>query len=244
MDSHLEFAPNWDQYYIDEARATKNFPKSILSAYPPGFQEYDGEYQGGTPGARLCNCVFADNPVEHHILRIGMGGNTPHDAKWPSQIPYIAAGFFFAPAQFLQDVPFDPYAPWCFMGEEIALSVRAWTNGWNIYAPRKNMIAHQYRPGRLGLPKFWESVGRDSGRGSLNTRLQKHILRRVKYMIGYTTDSEELINSDGDGVALTNFEYYSMGHERSLAEYLNWASINVVDMKCGHIEWCHHSSLQ
>ena len=50
------------------------------------------------------------------------------------------------------------------MGEEIALSLRAWTHGWYIYAPRKNLIAHQYRPGRMGLPKFWENTGRVFGR--------------------------------------------------------------------------------
>jgi [Skp1-protein]-hydroxyproline N-acetylglucosaminyltransferase len=132
MDAHLEFAPEWDKYYIDEAKASKNYPKTVLSAYPPGFQNYDGAYAGGTPGARLCNCQFSTSPVENHILRISMGGNTPHDAPYPTQIPFIAAGFFFAHSSFLKDVPFDPYAPWCFMGEEIALSVRSWTMGWNI----------------------------------------------------------------------------------------------------------------
>jgi len=243
MDSHLEFAPAWDTYYIDEAKASKNFPKSVLSAYPPGFTEYDGKYQGGTPGARLCQCQFSSSPVENHILRISMGGNTPHDAPFPTQIPFIAAGFFFAHASFLQDVPFDPYAPWCFMGEEIALSVRAWTFGWNIYAPRKNMIAHQYRPGRLGIPKFWESVGRDSGRAGLNTRLQKHVLRRVKYLMGYTTDSEELLVKDGDSVALTNFEHYSTGHVRTLEDYLELTDIDVVAEQCHTIDWCQHSTM-
>jgi [Skp1-protein]-hydroxyproline N-acetylglucosaminyltransferase len=42
--------------------------------------------------------------------------------------------------QLLRDVPYDPYLPWCFMGEEIAFSMRAWTNGWNIYAPRVNLV--------------------------------------------------------------------------------------------------------
>lgn len=244
MDAHLEFAPEWDQYYIDEARACKNYPKAVLSAYPPGFKNYDGEYKGGTPGARLCVCGFSTSPVENHILRISMGGNTPHDATCPTQIPFIAAGFFFAHAEFLQDVPFDPYAPWCFMGEEIALSVRAWTMGWDIYAPRKNMIAHQYRPGRLGLPKFWESVGRDSGRAGLNTRLQKHVLRRVKYMIGYTTDSEEMLQKDGDTISLTNFEHYSMGHVRSLEDYLEFTGIDVIEQKCPSMGWCQHSELE
>lgn len=244
MDAHLEFAPNWDQYYIDEARATKNYPKSVLSAYPPGFQQYNGQYMGGTAGARLCSATFSQNSVEHHILRINVDGNTPTGQNRPTQIPFIAAGFFFAHADFLTAVPFDPYAPWCFMGEEIALSLRAWTNGWNIYAPRLNMIAHQYRPGRLGLPKFWESVGRDSGRASLNTRLQKHVLRRVKYMLGYPTDSEEAIAKDGDSVALSLFEHYSLGHERTLEDYLEWTNIDSIHEKTARMGWCVHSELE
>jgi hypothetical protein len=56
------------------------------------------------------------------------------------------------------DMPFDPYLPWIFMGEEIALSLRAWTHVWGIYAPRKDYIVHQYRLGSMGLPKFWENT--------------------------------------------------------------------------------------
>jgi hypothetical protein len=43
------------------------------------------------------------------------------------------------------------------------LSLRSWTHGWDIYAPRKDYFAHQYRPGSMGLPKFWESLNRVFG---------------------------------------------------------------------------------
>lgn len=244
MDAHLEFAPEWEQYYIDEAKASLNYPKSVLSAYPPGFKEYDGQFKGGGRGERLCGAHFSDSPVEHHILRIEQRGQTPFDAKRPTQIPFIAAGFFFAHSSWLQDVPFDPYAPWCFMGEEIALSIRSWTHGWNIYAPRKNVIAHQYRPGRLGLPKFWESVGRDSGRASLNTRLQKHVIRRVKHMLAYPTDSREVIEKEGDGISLHNFENYSLGHDRTLEDYLQWTHINPTKQETKKMEWCLKSTME
>jgi [Skp1-protein]-hydroxyproline N-acetylglucosaminyltransferase len=147
MDAHLEFAPHWDTFYIDEVKAAKNFPKAVLSTYPPGFQQF-GEYKGGTKGHRLCFCEFSTNMVERHIIRINTNGAYVGGEPRPTQIAFIAAGFFFARAEFLTDVPFDPYLPWCFMGEEIALSMRAWTAGWDIYAPRTNMIAHQYRPGK------------------------------------------------------------------------------------------------
>lgn len=130
------------------------------------------------------------------------------------------------------------------MGEEIALSMRAWTHGWNIYAPRKNLIAHQYRPGRLGLPKFWESVGRDSGRPGLNTRIQKNVLRRIKHMVGYSTDTREKIEADGFGVVLEDYEYYSLGTERTGEEYLEMTNIDVENMKCGRMPWCRKGELE
>ena len=244
MDSHLEFATDWEQYYIDEAKASKNFPKSVLSAYPPGFKDYEGTFKGGGGGERLCGAHFSKSPVESEILRIEQLGRTPEGIPRPTQIPFIAAGFFFAHSSWLQDVPFDPYAPWCFMGEEIALSIRSWTHGWNIYAPRRNVIAHQYRPGRLGLPKFWESVGRETGRGSLNTRLQKHVLRRIKHMLAYPTDSRDILRKDGDEISLHNFADYSLGHERSLEEYLQWTNINPSKLTTSKMEWCLKSEME
>ena len=167
VDSHLLFVKNWDTKYINELKATSNYPKSILSSYPPGFQttkDQDGQPKviKESPGAILCRCdtrVQDPNP----IIRINGCGNynsNQLDSGKTLQIPFIAAGFFFTSSKFLIDVPFDPYLPYVFMGEEIALSIRAWTSGYNIYAPRYNYIAHQYRPGRLGLPKFWENVNR------------------------------------------------------------------------------------
>jgi hypothetical protein len=243
MDSHLEFAPDWDIKYIQEVQAAKSFPKAVLSAYPPGFQNF-GEYKGGTPGARLCSCAFSTNAVEANIIRINVGMHTSPTAPRPTQIAFIAAGFFFARAEFLTDVPFDPYVPWCFMGEEIALSMRAWTQGWNIYAPRQNLIAHQYRPGRLGLPKFWESVGRESHRPNLNTRLQKHVIRRIKHLVGYPTDSLQEIQQAGDEIVLTDLDYYGNGKVRSREEYLNLTNIDVVKEECHPMHWCNYGELE
>lgn len=60
-----------------------------------------------------------------------------------------------------------------------------WTNGWDLYAPTVNILAHEYRPGSMGLPKFWETVGRAFGRSGFNTQLMLMVICRVKSMIGY-----------------------------------------------------------
>lgn len=104
----LQFAVEWDEKYRNEAKIAKSYPKVILSSYPPGFNPGNGNTVRETPGARLCFCetkVEDPNP----IVRINTGRGYSGDEPLPTQIPFIAAGFFFARAEFLVDVPFDPY---------------------------------------------------------------------------------------------------------------------------------------
>ena len=83
----------------------------MLSSYPPGFNPDNGFTVKESNGARLCHCetnALDPNP----IIRINVGKRYQGDEPRPTQIPFIAAGFFFARAEFLVDVPFDPYIPW------------------------------------------------------------------------------------------------------------------------------------
>lgn len=248
VDAHLEFYTHWDELYTNELKATKKYPRSVLSSYPPGFNRENGGILEGnpSPGARLCTCEFSRSDVEAKIIRINTGVGYHGDEEHPTQIPFIAAGFFFVPAAFLVDVPFDPYMPWCFMGEEIMLSMRAWTHGWDIYAPRKNWIAHQYRPGRMGLPKFWGSVGRVFGRPGpgFSNQLQLRLIKRVKHLVGYEDCcSRERLERDGDTLVLTDVEHYAFGEARTREEYLKWANIDVEAKQCHSIPWCNHGEL-
>ena len=129
------------------------------------------------------------------------------------------------------------------MGEEIALSSRAWTAGYNIYAPRRNLVAHEYRPGRMGLPKFWGSVGRLFKRPGFNTPLQLKAVQRIKHLIGYEDTTTEKIEAAGNLDVLTEFDNYAMGHERKLADYLQLVGIDVVNKKCNAISWCNREEL-
>jgi len=244
-DAHLRFAPEWDKFFHEEAISARMYPKVILTSYPPGFSDGDPPYKGGSKGTRLCTCEFSTSDVEHNIIRINTGNNCPGEEEAPTQIAYIAAGFFFARAEFLTDVPFDPYLPWCFMGEEIALSLRAWTHGWGIYAPRKNVFAHQYRPGRMGLPKFWENTGRVFGRPGpgFNTELQKITLQRIKHMVGYKESDKESLQQQDIQVILTDYEHYGPGDVKTTQEFLEHNSIDVQHMACGHNKYCNECTL-
>jgi hypothetical protein len=76
----------------------------------------------------------------------------------PRFAPFTAAGYFVAHSDFLREVPFDPFLPWIFMGEEIIMSTRLWTSGYDIFSPSQAVVGHIYV--RRHKPKFWESVHR------------------------------------------------------------------------------------
>jgi UDP-GlcNAc:polypeptide alpha-N-acetylglucosaminyltransferase len=133
------------------------------------------------------------------------------------------------------------------MGEEIALSIRSWTHGWNIYAPRKNLIAHQYRPGRMGLPKFWGTVGRLYGRPGMNNKLQGPVIKRLKHLAGYPDATLEKIKAAGIEYVLMDMEHYGVGTERTLEDYFEFTGIYVDEkndaLQCKKIEWCMKARL-
>ena len=67
-------------------------------------------------------------------------------------------------------MPFDPFLPWVFMGEEILFGARLWTHGWDLFSPTTNVIGHQYTV--PSVPRFWESLGRVYNAPGIHNALQ------------------------------------------------------------------------
>lgn len=82
----------------------------------------------------------------------------PQKLDVPRFAPVVGAGYVVAHSSFLEKVPFDPFLPWIFMGEEIILSARLWTAGYDLFSPAQAVLGHIYN--RQHTPKFWESVHR------------------------------------------------------------------------------------
>ena len=226
---------------------------------PPGFVNFRQE-EPYTRGTRICRCHFSKG--EGNILRIEMNGRCKEGEPRPTQMPFIGAGFFFARSDLIKAVPFDPYLPWCFMGEEIAFSMRAWTNGFDIYAPRINLIGHHYRPLKLGLPHYWETVDRLFPQ--TGERLLSQSRKRIKYLVGYPKfrrealqkewehELETRVSSQADVKSLSNNDYdilmdvesYGLGKERSAKDYHKFAEIDFESETCGPLTWCSNGELE
>jgi len=171
------------------------------------------------PGARLCGPV---------ISRIRADCEIPRFVK---ENPFVGAGFFLAHSGFLREVPFDPFLPWIFMGEEIILSARLWTSGYDIYSPTQPVLTHRYA--RMNQPKFW---------GGLNNLFHKEfnsigsfVLGRVKSQLGYPESARDLLITKS---LFTAIDDYTLGTNRSLHDYLEYCGLNFTIKQVLDKEWC------
>ncbi|KAL7527934.1 hypothetical protein ACHAWF_002367 [Thalassiosira exigua] len=158
IDSHMTFSRDWDAASIDMLTKAPS-GKPVISHYPPSHK-YDLAGKADVAAPRLCGPVFATSDLEGQIIKIAGGGYNYDGAKSevPRFAPFVAAGYLIAHSDVLRDVPFDPFLPYMFVGEEILLSARLWTAGYDMFSPTHSLVGHHYV--RNQKPKFWESIHR------------------------------------------------------------------------------------
>lgn len=230
-DAHMTFATHWDAISIEMLQKAPS-KKPILSHYPPSHT-INLDLRSKAPASRLCGPVFATSDLEAQIIRLeGAGMFDNQQLEYPGFAPFTAAGYFVAHSEFLREVPFDPFLPWIFMGEEIIMSSRLWTAGYDIFSPSQSVVGHMYV--RRHKPKFWESVHRAFTAGVHNP-LQAMVLDRVKYQLGYPESAKDMLRAKS---LLTAIELYTMGKARPLSDYLKIVGLNMTTKEVTYTAWC------
>ncbi|CAM9563859.1 unnamed protein product [Chrysoparadoxa australica] len=231
VDAHSLFEMGWDDTLIRDMENTPSFPKSVLSHYPPDTKAANAKNMAGL---KLCSAAFSADPLEVGMVRLGGAmpqGKTPPEIPCPA--PFTGAGFIFAHASFLEVMPFDPYLPWVFMGEEILLTLRFWTWGYRIYAPTHNVVRHFYI--RKHTPKFWETIGRLFGKNGIHTPLMQQQLQRIKHLCGYPEASRDLVQPES---LLTSIDVYGAGDVMTVGDALRYIGLDPVSKTSTPVTWC------
>jgi Glycosyltransferase (GlcNAc) len=199
VDSHCRFAWDWDAKLLDEMGQTES-AKPILSTYASPF----------TPGG---DEVLVDGP-----LQMGFQGFTEHgipymkplaisdwqNLKRPRRARFLSAGFLFAEGVFVEEIGYDPEL--YFLGEEAAMTLRAFTSGYDLFHPQETIVWHDY--GRPTAPKHWGDHVEDQALRpwhELDSR-GKEKVRRL--LAGQPVES------------------YGLGSTRSLEEYEAYAGLS------------------
>ncbi len=194
IDSHMRFAPGWDETLITMLHQCPSV-KPVLTAYPPAYTP-PNILHAGEPTRLAASHFHAQGS-----LSLVSGTSLAH-CNQPQLGLFIAAGFWFARSQFIQDVPYDPHI--YFYGEELNLTVRAWTNGWDIYHPNQIVCFHEYN--RPGKPRHWQDHANW-------WQLDQFSHQRL----------HQLLNPDSGGIPLSS---YGLGCSRSLSAYEIFSGVN------------------
>jgi [Skp1-protein]-hydroxyproline N-acetylglucosaminyltransferase len=233
IDSHMSFAENWDSQSITMLKSAPS-KKPIISHYPPAVG-FDFKAHEKQPTERLCGPVFATDAIENQIVRLEGMGQDEEFKLIPRFAPFVAAGYFVAHSGILREAPYDPLVPWVFMGEEIIMSSRWWTHGYDIFSPTHAVVAHRYV--RRHKPKYWETVGRLFWDGA-ETPLGDLVVDRVKYQLGYPERARDMIKTK---TVLTAINKYSMGKVRTVEEYMKMIGLDVYTKEgvaTNPFRWC------
>jgi len=209
IDSHCLCVKNWDQKCIDMMTTLEketNNSKIILSHYPKVYEDYEAE-----PDPKSEITMIKKGFLNEKGIISFFGANFVKPEKLPMMSYFIAAGFIFAPRQFIVDVPFDPHLPNLFTGEEILLTLRAFTNGYDVYTPNRDIVYHFYT--RQNEPKFWDH----------NYTEPKDAERKVKVIIGQ--DNESTLSKIKDHKIRDSVALYGLGNVRTRDEFFKKVAI-------------------
>ena len=228
VDSHCHFVRGWDNVMIDMFRRIGN-DHALITAYPAS---YTADKQGGDgleayeppTLVKSIGCIRKTRRVNLHntiSFKHDMG-SCAAPADGPSRVAFFAAGFSFARGHRVARVPYDFRTPYIFDGEEISMGVRAWTWGYDLYQPDRNVIAHLYIPAGSPLrPVFWTT---DWG---ARWPCQYRSLLRLQEQLGLhkiLTPRESLGMVD-----LGDWGKYAVGPRRDPLDFFRWAKVPVVN---------------
>lgn len=151
LDSHHRFSLGWDITLISmlEGLRTKTCLKPLLSSYLPSFDpKNDPVSRSEAPWIMEFDRFAPEGPV--HFLPHTIDDYKERDKPVPAR--FISGHFIFADGKFCQEVEYDP--TYYFHGEEINLSVRAYMAGYDLFAPHRSVIWHEYI--RDNKKKHWD----------------------------------------------------------------------------------------
>ena len=209
IDSHTIFEEKWDTKLINCLNSLPD--KSCLTQYLP-------DYEIGN---------FKTIPKLRHNLNVSricsLDGFTRIGAKYINpnikyEKPFVSNGwsgcFSFSKGDICYDAPIDCYTPDVFFGEEMDITLRLFTRGWNFYAPHFPIAYTNFN--RSYRETFWQKKGLGYNKDiTLCSRL------RIHYRLGtlpiYLKDYIENIYKE----LLIETDKFQLGNVRTLNDYEN-----------------------
>ena len=197
IDSHMRFEEGWDEILINMLSKCDS-DKPLLTTYPPDYKP---------PNNLVKTSLLKLRPKEFTPQGILLLTSRPIPIQQAPELPMkgtvCAAGFIFGKGEYMQEVPYDPNL--YFFGEEISMTVRLWTSGWDFYQPNQLVVYHQW------------------SRSERQTHSQDH--KETWHDIDKVS-KDRVASILGTGDVCFDLGVYGLGEERSLKDYELFSGID------------------
>jgi glycosyltransferase involved in cell wall biosynthesis len=206
LDSHHRFIEGWDEILLDmHVDLEKKGFNPILTGYLPYYNPFNDPAERAMEPWQQQFAAF----YPHGTIFIRPGG-FPNRQKLTEPVPsrFISGHFAFARTKWALEVKHD--ADIYFSGEELNLTVRSFTHGYDLFHPHKLVIWHatmrEERSGKL----IWDD---QSKRGEDWWSQQNKARAKIRQML----------RTEDNGFDLTG---YDIGTVRTIRDYEKYAGIH------------------
>ena len=208
LDSHHRFLQDWDVELIEMMKLTGS-EKPILTSYAGMYRPSDNTLlnvepykmvaSNFTPGGTI---LFRPNTIENW-----------QTLEKPIPARFVSGHFFFTIGKHCEEYKYDPNI--YFAGDEISLSIRSYTLGYDLFHPHKTVVWHEYT--REGRTKHWTDFNTENITTGVVEKpwweMDNDSKRRLRHML-----QEEDNNID--------LGIYGLGNVRTHKDYELYAGIN------------------
>jgi hypothetical protein len=207
LDSHHRFSKNWDSTLIEWYYTLKaDGHNPLICGYLPYYNPFkDPEQRVQEPWLSEAASFYPHGTI--FIRPTGIPNWRELDKPFPAR--FLSGHFAFGPNKWAKDVKHDPNI--FFSGEELNLSVRSFTHGYDLFHPHRTIIWHAtMREERSGM-LVWDD---QSKRGESMWHTQQDIGRsRIRQLIGVEDGGHDLTG-------------YDVGKVRTVRDYEKYAGIH------------------
>lgn len=211
LDSHHRFCENWDEILINllEEIRTK-FKKPIVGGYCPSYNPQEKNLTG-YPCKMNSYPDFTNQGDLFFSPRI-IKDHNKLSKKNVNYIParFLSGHFIFCDGVFCKECPYDPNL--YFRGEELSLSARAYTSGYDFFHPTKSIVWHYYI--RKDEQKHWDNHVKDNGFLITGNQRADNAKARVRALLNMESTK-------------TIFHRFGLGKLRSLHDYELYAGLDL-----------------
>ena len=213
LDSHHRFLQDWDVELIHMMNQTGS-EKPIITSYAGMYRPSDNQLLNVEPYMMVASNFTPGGTIlfRPHAIPNWQTLDKPIPAR------FVSGHFFFTIGKHCEEYKYDPNI--YFAGDEISLSIRSYTLGYDLFHPHKTVVWHEYT--REGRTKHWTDFNQENKNNGIVEKqwweMDNDSKRRLRHML------QEEDNNIDLGV-------YGLGDVRTHRQYENYAGINFKNKK-------------